>query len=132
MAQGLYAREMTRQVYAHLASCAEGALTGGYTAIVDATFARHEDRAHFKRLASHLGVELSLINCHAPMDLLRARVAQRHGAGRDASEADLAVLKWQATQREPVREEEGLKTIEVDMSASEPTPGLADVVARLG
>jgi len=129
--QGMYSRETSARVYAHLASCAEDVLSGGYTAIVDATFGRRDDRANFSRLASRLGVELCLIQCHAPLDTLRARVTQRHAEGRDASEADLAVLQWQAAHWEPVFAEEGFGVIEVDTTKNLTGESFTDLLARV-
>ncbi len=54
--QGLYSPEARRRVYEHLVTCARDVLTGGYTAIVDATFHLGADRARFAELAAQLRV----------------------------------------------------------------------------
>ena len=95
LAQGLYARAMTVAVYERLAECAADSLAGGYTTIVDATFARAEDRARFRALAFSLGVSLCILYCHAPPTTLRRRITERGRRGRDPSEANLEVLRWQ-------------------------------------
>ena len=112
--QGLYSRESTARVYEHLAQCADDALAGGYIVIVDATFHRREDRARFQRIAAERGVDLRLIHCHAPKDLLEVRIAERGRTQADASEADLSVLEWQASHLEPIVAEEDLRVIDAD------------------
>jgi predicted kinase len=114
MEQGLYSGQSSAHVYAHLARCADDALAGGYTVIVDATFSRREDRERFRKLAIERGVELRVLHCHVPTDVLEARIAQRQRAQADASEADLAVLAWQESHREPVTADEGLTLIDAD------------------
>ena len=95
IARGLYAREVTAEVYARLAECATDALAGGYTTIVDATFAAAGDRARFRVLAAQLGLDLQIVYCHAPRRVLESRIRQRGRRADDPSEADLEVLHWQ-------------------------------------
>ncbi|HEY1873244.1 MAG TPA: AAA family ATPase [Steroidobacteraceae bacterium] len=95
VARGLYAREVTAAVYARLAECATDTLAGGYTTIVDATFAAAGDRARFRALAAQLGLDLQIIYCHAPRRVLESRIRQRGRRAHDPSEADVAVLHWQ-------------------------------------
>jgi len=114
MEQGLYSGQSSAHVYAHLARCADDVLAGGHTVIVDATFSRREDRERFRKLAIERGVELRVLHCHVPTDVLEARIAQRQRAQADASEADLAVLAWQESHREPVTADEGLTLIDAD------------------
>jgi predicted kinase len=130
--QGLYEAKARARVYEHLAQCAEHVLCGGYPVIVDATFDRREHRALFRELAARLGVGLRLISCHAPLDVLRRRVAERLAHGTDASEADPPVLRWQEAHAEPVLADEGLSTLEVDTTHAEPTPSISDLVRALG
>jgi aminoglycoside phosphotransferase family enzyme/predicted kinase len=95
VARGLYAREVTAAVYARLAECATDTVAGGYTTIVDATFAAPGDRARFRALAAQLGIDLQIVYCHAPRRLLESRIRRRSRRAHDPSEADVAVLHWQ-------------------------------------
>jgi predicted kinase len=101
-------------VYEHLAQCAQDVLGGGFTAIVDASFALRADRARMAALAARLGVPFWLIHCSAPYALLQERILRRARAGEDASEADAAVLAWQHQRFEPVEAAPGMAVIEVD------------------
>jgi uncharacterized protein len=104
--QGLYSREASTRVYQHLAQCAADTLAGGYTTIIDATFHRREDRAHFHDFAVQLGIAACVVHCQAPPEVVRERVDARRRRGDDASDADLSVLHWQEMHREPVQAEE--------------------------
>jgi len=105
---------MNVQTYRRLAAGASDVLSGGFSVIVDATFQRREDRAHFVRLAAEADVPLTLVRCHAPDAVLEARIRERARAGSDASEADIAVLNWQRAHYETIDPEEGLAVIDAD------------------
>jgi aminoglycoside phosphotransferase family enzyme/predicted kinase len=129
--EGRYAPEAKARVYEYLVQCAEHALCGGYSVIVDATFGRREDRTRFRELATRVGVGTCVVHCRAAPQILRARVAQRRERGTDASEADLAVLQWQEMHVEPLLASEGLVAVEVDTTGSEPMPSIGDLVTSL-
>lgn len=101
LAQGIYARDMTVAVYDRLADCAADTIAGGYTTIVDATFARAADRARFRALGASLRVNVCVIYCHAAQKVLRQRIAERGRRGKDPSEANIEVLRWQETHFVP-------------------------------
>ncbi|HET9864498.1 MAG TPA: AAA family ATPase, partial [Steroidobacteraceae bacterium] len=111
--EDLYSADSSSRVYAHLADCADAALEGGLTIIVDATFGRRAERARFAELARKHGGTLTLISCETPLSVLEARIAQRRRTP-DASEADHEVLAWQRTQAEPPGEDEPLQIFTVD------------------
>jgi aminoglycoside phosphotransferase family enzyme/predicted kinase len=118
--EGIYSRGFTKRVYEHLSAAAEDVLAGGYTAIVDATFARRDDRGAFCKLARRVGVAACLIHCRAANELLVERILERHLQGSDASEADVSVLDWQKEHWEPVGADEqwaviSAETAEVDL-----------------
>jgi predicted kinase len=116
----LYSRDSTARVYGHLAAAAEDALFGGYSTIVDATFARREDRHVFGELAHRVGVRVCFIHCHAPHEELAKRIVERERKGNDASEADIAVLDWQIKNWEPIGPDEewataiSVETVDID------------------
>lgn len=126
--QGLYGRDMTSRVYGRLAQCADHLVSGGYTAIIDATFGRREDRRRFRELAARLGVRIRLVYCHAPHKVLGARIAARHQRADDASEADLAVLAWQEARFERPEAGEGIAILE---AADDSEPAVRDLAQRI-
>ena len=122
----LYAEAASAQVYAQLAHDAEEVLAGGYDVIVDATFGRSAQRGRFRQLAERLGVALLLINCHAALEVLRARIRARRAAGGDASEADERVLEWQIRHHEALDADESARAICADTA----NPSVLDLVAE--
>jgi uncharacterized protein len=126
VAQGLYSADMTRRVYARLEECAAAMLAGGYDAIIDASFGRREDRARLYGLAARLGAPVCLVHCRAPRAVLEARIAARQRRGSDPSEADLAVLTWQAERFEPPQPQETGTLIEIESAAA----GAVDELVR--
>ncbi len=111
---GIYGSGASEAVYEDLAHAAEEVLAGGYTVIVDATFLKRAQRALFAELARRLEVPLHLVRCEAPPPVLRARIVARRRRGRDASEADEAVLEWQMAHLELLTPEEGIDTTGVE------------------
>jgi uncharacterized protein len=117
---GLYTLGKTDEVYSHLAKCAEDVLAGGYPVIVDATFSRRSHRELFKDMAARLSVRMQVVLCDAPAALLRERIVQRKKQGRDASEADIAVLDWQLQHQEPITASEALDLVRVSTGGPDP------------
>ena len=87
--------------------------------IVDAAFLRAAERADFADLARELGVPFGIVDCSAPLAVLRERLAQRRARGGDPSEADETVLDrlWDAA--EPLSDSERSNTL-----VAEPTRGV--------
>lgn len=112
--QGLYAQEANDSTYRRLARCAADILAGGFPAVVDATFQRRADRALFRRLSNDMNVPLLLIRCRAPAEVLRERILDRARQGKDASEANLAVLERQQATFEAIDPGEALEVIDAD------------------
>jgi hypothetical protein len=112
LAQGLYARDVTRAVYDRLAECAADALAGGCTTIVDATFGLARDRARFRALAARLGLDTWIVYCHAGRKALAARIRKRHRAAIDPSEADMGVLDWQEAHFTAPAAQEGVTVLD--------------------
>ena len=110
---GLYTPSATQATYEHLAAMARAVLDAGFAAVVDATFLRREQRRMFAILAQLAEVPFLILDFEAPADVLRARVAERAAAGRDASEAGLDVLERQLQRREPLDDEELARSVSV-------------------
>lgn len=105
---GLYDPAHTEEVFSWLGECASGLLMSGEHVIVDATFIERSRRRQMLDRAKALGCKACILYCQAPVDVLRSRIQTRQEAGRDASEATLAVLEQQRSRlqapddREPV------------------------------
>ncbi|MBK7952047.1 MAG: AAA family ATPase [Deltaproteobacteria bacterium] len=103
---GLYDREGSARTYAQLESLARSLLAAAQSVVVDAAFLDRSDRDRFRALAKETGVDFAIALCEAPVEVLRGRIAARLAAGRDASEADAAVLEHQLERYAPPAGEE--------------------------
>jgi aminoglycoside phosphotransferase family enzyme/predicted kinase len=83
---------IAQRVYSILEQKGRSALAAGHSVIVDAVFAKPEERADIERIAQACGVAFVGLWLDAPAPTLIARVEQRHG---DASDADRRVVKEQ-------------------------------------
>ncbi len=119
----IYTPEATRRTFGRLAECARVALHAGYPVIVDAAFLRRDERMAFHALAAEVGVPFSILWCRADEARLRERVVARDAGGKDASEADLAVLERQIATHEPLDAEE--RTVALEIATDAPVEAAA-------
>ncbi len=127
LGSGLYAETSSKATYAELRRLAEQTIDAGYPVIVDATFLSHSQRAAIHSLAIRLKVPFLILDCRASGAELRQRVAKRQAEGRDASEADLAVLERQLQVAEPLDSTELKSAIIIDTQRDMQS----DIVARV-
>jgi predicted kinase len=102
----LYGSAATRRTYARLDALAGTLLDAGQHTIVDAAFLRRDERERLRAVAAAHGARFTLIECHAPDEVLRERVRRRLRTDNDASDADLSVLAMQLQRREPAGDDE--------------------------
>lgn len=88
-----YTADVNRRVYDELSARAIAVVANGQAAIVDAVYARRDDRDAIERAARSAGVPLAGLWLDAPAVVLTTRVEGRTG---DASDADAAVVQAQA------------------------------------
>lgn len=82
-----YTPASSSQVYRELAKQAECVLAQGFTVIVDAVFAREDERAAIDDLAKRLNVPLVGLFLMADLRIRRARVRDRSNDASDATES---------------------------------------------
>ena len=87
-----YAPDVTQRVYAALADKTRRVIAAGHTAIVDAVFARADERALIAAVAQAGNMAFRGLFLTADLDTRVARVAARR---HDASDADAAVARQQ-------------------------------------
>jgi aminoglycoside phosphotransferase family enzyme/predicted kinase len=118
--QAVYSAAATVQTYDRMAQAARAALAAGVAVVIDGAFLKRVERDRFRALARELDARFMLISCEAPADTLRARVAARHSAGGDASEADVAVLERQMQWQERLSPDERAASVSIDTRAGWP------------
>ena len=87
-----YQPEVTARVYRRLLDQAQRTIAAGHSVVIDAVFARPEERAALAALGVACGVAARGVWLEAPLDVRLARVAGRRN---DASDADAAVVEFQ-------------------------------------
>jgi aminoglycoside phosphotransferase family enzyme len=111
---GLYSPAATDLTYRALARFCEAGLRAGFDMIADATFLRHRHRELFAAIAAANGARLSILDCTAPLPVLRERISRRQAENQDASDADLAVLEHQLAHHDPLIESEQALVVAID------------------
>jgi predicted kinase len=105
---GIYVADAHERTYGRLHDLAQMLLLAGWSVVVDAAFLRRAERARFAALAQRCGATFALCAPQVTLEQLRERVTARQVAGRDASEATLAVLEKQLDWIEPLDAQENL------------------------
>jgi hypothetical protein len=96
---------------------AQDVVAAGFLVIVDAAFLHRWQRDLFRTLASDMQVPFAVVSFSARESTLRTRIALRAASGRDASDADLAVLEHQLRSHEPLGLDERAHAIVYDAEA---------------
>src|SRR5262249_48742691 len=92
LAADAYAPAINRSVYANLERKSLAVLGAGHSVVVDAVFARPDERRAIEQLAQQSGVSFRGLWLRADPDTLFARVGARHN---DASDATAEVVREQ-------------------------------------
>jgi predicted kinase len=92
MPPGSYTPQASAQIYDAMLARAERALRAGQSVVLDAVFAKEEERAGAEALALKIGVPFEGLWLDVPKEVAQARVAARQA---DASDATAAVVERQ-------------------------------------
>jgi predicted kinase len=122
--QGIYSTDFSQATYQRLELLAQQLLQAGFNVIVDATFLKQAQRRSFQALARRSGAAFLILDFPVPVAELKRRLIRRKRKGCDPSEADVAVLRVQLTQQEPLTEDER----SCSLPASRPAAELAALV----
>lgn len=125
--EDLYSPAANSATYARLQQLAALLLQQGFTVIVEATFLWHTAREQFRQLASKQKAAFFILDFRADSDVLRQRIRQRNDAGKDASDADVAVLEGQLLRRQPLQTEELPMVIDIDTENYPDTSRIAEL-----
>lgn len=126
---GIYGPDAGKAVYERMFALAAPILEAGFDAILDATFTDAVSREQGRHLAAECGAGFVLVQVTAPLAVLQERVQRRAVAGKDASEADLAVLQHQLDTAQPLGSDELASAVTV---ATDADVDMAAVMAAIG
>lgn len=104
--QQVYSDQATEQTYGRLHDLARMLLRSGESVVVDATFLKQRYRDLFRQLAREERAGFAILPFHADPSELERRIALRMQHDRDASDANLQVLRQQLQSIEPLTEQE--------------------------
>lgn len=97
--QGAYDPAVTERVYAEVLRRASVVLSSGRSVVVDASFHSSAMRGRARNLARSLSADFRFVQCLAPIDTCRERLANRRGG---PSDAHLGMFEAFATSYEPI------------------------------
>lgn len=100
----LYAPTRSAAVYETLTGEADALTRAGHGVVIDATFQRRADRERVRQTAARTGARLFWLECRAPLETVRERLALRARRRDDPSDATWAVAEPQARDFEPLDE----------------------------
>lgn len=115
-----YRPEVTEAVYAELARRAALVLESGRSAIVDASFSTRAHREALRRVAAARSLPFRFVECRAPAEVLRARLARRAARGDAVSDAGPELLERFTEGFEPLHELDPHEHRVVDTHAESP------------
>ena len=124
----MYSAEASQRTYERLLCLADTLLLTGYPVIVDATFLLNETRQPFLDMAAAHCAKTIIVECTAPENILRQRVAKRLLANSDASDADVDVLNQQLPTIDRPRDAESAHVLRIDTTEAD---GLNTALAEL-
>jgi aminoglycoside phosphotransferase family enzyme/predicted kinase len=130
VAAGLYSPASGERTYRHLAGLAAEVLSAGFPVLIDAAFLKRRQRDEFRRLAARLHVPFVILDFQAPEAELVRRLGARQTIGRDASEADVTVLRHQQATNEPLTDDEAKDAIAIDAAAVPDAGQLVDLIRQ--
>jgi len=113
---GIYSSAWTRRTYDELLQLATPILADGGCVILDASFLRQAERERAGDVAAGTNARLALIECNAPLEVLRARLATR-ASSRGASDGRAEILTGQMDIKEPVQPLPGWSYVTIDTSS---------------
>ena len=99
--EGIYSPAMTARAYRKMIDQADNVLAAGDPVILDATFHKAGPRALALELAERHGASIAIIDCHAPDDVVRERLAARAKERSDPSDGNWQIYLKQKELREP-------------------------------
>ncbi|RMQ44180.1 hypothetical protein ALQ04_00438 [Pseudomonas cichorii] len=115
---GLYSAEASKATYDHLHQLAETILRAGFSAVIDATYLKHDQRNAAAKAAETTGVPFLILDCEAPQAVIAGWLKQRQEQNNDPSDATLEVIEAQQASREPLDADETLRSKRVETNKS--------------
>jgi len=114
--KGIYSAEFTAKTYAQMNEIAEQALREAKSVVMDATFARKEDRAKAYALAEALNAEFRCVELVCPDEEIKRRLALRMKRKGEISDGRSEIFSEQKATFEKIDDFTEVEHIVVDTS----------------
>ncbi len=99
---GAYSPKASAHVYDELLRLADVIVSSGRPVVIDASFRSKTARRAFRDLASRHGIPFLMIECQAPREVLKGRLAARERAEHQESDARVDLLEEFERRFEPI------------------------------
>jgi uncharacterized protein len=100
--EGIYAPNITSEVYDSLLAEAKRILKMGYGVILDATFSKRSQRQIVIEVGNETGVKPLFVECQAEREVVIHRLSKREQDSQRVSDADAAIYLSQIKEFEPL------------------------------
>ncbi|MEM6500895.1 MAG: AAA family ATPase [Cyanobacteria bacterium P01_C01_bin.89] len=110
----LYSAEMGAKTYQRLQDLGIELVKRGYTVILDAKYDRQSLRQSVISVAKDAGIEVKIVACSTPKEVLAQRLRDRTG---DIADATVDLLEQQLANAEPLTAEEQGITLTIDTTS---------------
>jgi predicted kinase len=117
LGQGIYSREATDETYRRMRALAVELLENRQSVIFDATYGKRLHRRGLMDVARRLGANLIFLECRAPEQTLRQRLADRKKGG-SMSDARMEHLEGMLDSYEPLDELDEMEHVVLDTEQS--------------
>jgi len=128
--EGIYTPAASEATYGRLHTLAGQALAAGFSAVIDATYLRAEQRLAAWQVAESAGVPFIILSCEAPEAVIEQWLSERQSRGGDPSDATLEVIRAQQASREPLGERELLLPRQINTPAAGALDDLANTIRQ--
>lgn len=116
--EGIYTEDVTSRTYDRALQLAEEKLRTGGSVIVDASFSREDQRRMALETAARFGVDLHILECICPDDVIRKRLTNRLNDAGEASDGHWEIYESQKRRFDPIADVAERRHIVIDTSAS--------------
>jgi aminoglycoside phosphotransferase family enzyme/predicted kinase len=114
----LYSADVSDATYTRLNELAAVVLHAGFPVVIDATYLKLAQREATARVAENTGMPFLIIDCAAPKAVIEGWLAQRQAENEDPSDATMEVIEAQLANREPLTDDEKLRSRHVETNLS--------------
>lgn len=116
--EGIYADHITERTYDKVHAVAKEKLESGQSVLIDASYAKNDNRLAARRLAADLGADFFILECRCPDAVIRKRLERRRTEKGEPSDGRWEIFADQKNRYDAVAGFAKREHIVVDTSAA--------------